>query len=161
MPTRDELDKALEHEDQAIKDAAARVEQMLNDVAARGKEALDALQAKLDGKEDFSAELSTLQQTQAEIAAIAAAPLTGAIPTGQSAGATGAAGTTTIGQAEHAAIVAAGGEVVDEKMSGSASVHQITPPPPETPPEGETPSVEGEKASATETKAGAKKSKVS
>lgn len=75
MATRAQLDDALAQEDQDIKDAAARHEQQLKDIAAGFQEKLDALQAALDGGQDFSAELAALQTHHDELVAIAAAPV--------------------------------------------------------------------------------------
>jgi ABC-type transporter Mla subunit MlaD len=130
--------KTMANDRQALDDALAQQRQDIADAAQRVTDALAAMQTKIDAGQDFSAELATVNELHGALQAIAAAPVTTGTPTGAGASNAGAAGTTVAGPAEHAAIVKAGGEVVDSEgfpgHAGSATVPQITPPPPDQPP---------------------------
>lgn len=112
MATRAQLDAALDQEKQDITDAIARHEQSLKDALAAQQAALDALQAKLDAQEDFSAELATLQTTHEQLQSLAATPIqqiTDPSTLGQAGQNSGAAGTVVMGAAGNAAAAAGPG----------------------------------------------------
>jgi hypothetical protein len=135
MPTRAELDAALAREDQDITEAIDRYNKALTDALAEQKAALDALQAKLDAEEDFSAELAALNQTHTRIQSIAAAPIQAIIDPGSVIGPAGpgAAGAVVLGEMGHAAVEAAGGTHDTEanpKAGGASGNLTPLPPPP-------------------------------
>lgn len=124
MPTRKELDAALESENEALQAAAERTQKAIADKTAALQDALNNLQAKHDGDEDFSAELAQVNQHVADLNQIAQTPLaaSGQTPATSPSTATGAAGSTVGGAEMNAAAEAAGAEApASDDHAGSAT----------------------------------------
>lgn len=115
MPTRAELDAALQQNEKDTEDAIQRWQDQMKKASDDQAKALSDLQAKIDAKEDFSAELATLKETHNNLQTLAATPIAAVIdpPGTLTSTLAGAAGHTVGGAEGEAAAVAAGGVPVE------------------------------------------------
>lgn len=133
----EEKEQRTQSSDERKESNKQRKQQLIDNLTEKHKEHFEAAQEKVDNGEDATAELAAAQESNQMLIRVKATDEE-TVPAGQNSGAVGAAGTCVCGPFEHEVILAAGGEVVDEIFSGSATINEIAaiPPLPE-PPEGE------------------------
>ena len=135
MASRKELDDALSQENDEITAAIERHDQQMKDKVTELQDQINNLQSKLDGGDDFGAELAAVHQHTQALQQLAAKPIQAiTAPAGTSATGmnTGAAGTTVLGGAGHDAIAAQEGAVLptdETPHAGSAGSNPAPEPP--------------------------------
>lgn len=124
---------ADEHEQQQREQRQERHESILDGLKEKQKEHLEKVQSKLEDGKDATSDIAALQESNLQIQRQRVMKDAGIspIPTGQERSGMGAAGTCVVGPEAHAYIEAAGGEIVDEKVSGHASIQELEEPAPE------------------------------